>query len=96
MEEFPEPADECFLSAEMGKVKAYHEHDAVWIAGYGQRVGLRYSEAIRLFNWLSRHHAFLLDRAKNYYECRECGSMHHQKVQICPMLPGLDGLRSQE
>ncbi len=88
MEEFPELADECLLSGdEMGKVKVYHEHDAVWIVGYGQRVGLRYREAVHLFNWLGRHHTFLLDRANNYYECRECGSVHHRKVQVCPMLP---------
>ena len=92
MEAFPEPGDECLLGGdEMGKVRVYHEHDVVWIVGYGAHVGLGYQEVVDLFNWLSRHRAFLLDRANNYYECRECASMHRREEGVCPMLPWTDG-----
>jgi hypothetical protein len=83
--------DECFLGDErLGRASVYHEHDTIWIAGSGERVGLRYQEAVHLYQWLRQHHVFLLDRAHHFYECRECGAMHPRDVQACPMLSQAD------
>lgn len=87
MEKGTKRLDECLLGNErLGRVRVYHEHDTVWIAGSGERVGLCYKEAVHLYQWLQQHHAFLLDRANSSYECRECGSMHPRGVLVCPML----------
>lgn len=87
MEKGAEQFDECFLGKErLGRVSVYHEHDIVWIAGSGERVGLCYQEAMHLYQWLQQHHAFLLDHIHHFYECRECGAMHPREVLACPML----------
>ncbi len=87
MPDTPEVGEACHLDEEgVGWVRVCYAHDAVHVAGYGQSVGLRCGEALKLLQWLLRHQAFLLDRASNYSDCRECGSMHHRSVMICPTL----------
>lgn len=93
MEKGSQRFDECFLGKErLGRVRVYHEHDTVWIAGSGERVGLRYEEALHLYRWFQQHHVFLLDWAHNFSECSECGSMHPRGALVCPMLSRPDDL----
>jgi hypothetical protein len=78
---------ECALDIHgMGWTCVYHQNDLVFVGGYGERVGLRYPEAVKLLRWLQQHRAFLEDRANNYYECHECGYLHHKSVRVCPGL----------
>jgi hypothetical protein len=84
--------NECVLgSGRQGSPRVYHEDELIYVDGYGRVVGLRYSEALQLLRWLQRHQAFLVDRANNYYECHECGYLHHKSVVLCPALVQVDG-----
>ncbi len=81
------PMDEQNLdSDDMGWVRVYYQNNLVCIDGYGERLGLRLGEALKLLRWLQQSEPFLLDRTNNYYDCRECGYMHHRSVTVCPTL----------
>jgi hypothetical protein len=81
-----EPVEEAFLGqGRPSGLRVYLRDEMVWVSGYRERVGLQYGEALRLLDWLEQHRAFLVDRAVNYYECRECGQMH-RRSQVCPLL----------
>jgi hypothetical protein len=81
----------CALDVQgMGWTCVYHRNEAVYVSGYGESVGLRYPEAMKLLRWLQLHQAFLEDRANNYYECHECGYLHHKSVHACPVLLSVD------
>jgi len=85
MSEGMEPMGETVLNAMTWASVSYHDETVV-IASSGQTVSLRCGDAVKVCDWLLRHRAFLRDRAQNYYDCRECGSMHHRMVQVCPTL----------
>jgi hypothetical protein len=79
--------DECPLDGDgAGWVRVFYCHDLVSMVGYGEKLDLRCREALKLFDWLLQHHAFLVDRASNSYDCRECGLTHHRSVSVCPTL----------
>ncbi len=87
MPDTPEVGDACNLDEDgVGWVRVSYFNNLVSIVGYGEKVDLRCREALKLFGWLGHHHAFLLDRANNYYDCQECGYVHHKSVLICPTL----------
>lgn len=71
---------------EMGWVRVFRREHGVSMEGYGVRLDLGCREALTLCNWLMQHRAFLVDRVSNFYECRECGGVHHQLVRVCPSM----------
>ena len=81
------PMDEQNLdSDDLGWVRVSYQHDLVCLDGYGERLCLRVREALKLLRWLQQSEPFLLDRTNNFYDCRECGYMHHRSVVVCPTL----------
>ncbi len=91
MSEIVEPVGRFLLDPEGSDgVFVYHDGGTamVWIMVYGHLVGLKYQEALKLSGWLHHHAGFLQDRVKNYYECRDCGQMHHKSMGVCPALSG--------
>jgi hypothetical protein len=85
MSETTDLVDECPLDADgVGWVRVFYCNDLVSMVGYGEKLDLRCLEALKLFDWLLRHHAFLVDRANNSYDRRECGSTHHRSMSVCP------------
>ncbi len=79
--------DECHLDGDaVGWVRVSYCNDLVSLVGSGEKIDLRCREALNLLRWLLQHQAFLLDRANNYYDCRECGYTHHRSVSVCPTL----------
>ncbi len=85
MPDTPEVGDACNLDEDgVGWVRVSYFNDLVSIVAHGEKVDLHCQEALKLFGWLHHHHAFLLDRANNYYDCHECGGTHHRSVTVCP------------
>lgn len=81
------PVDEQTLDSDgMDWVRVSYQQDVVCLEGYGERVCLRVGEALQLLRWLRQAEPFLRERMNNYADCRECGSMHHRSVTVCPTL----------
>ncbi len=71
----------------MGAIVMLHVEDcAVWLGGGGDEYTLTPYEALGFLAWLQEREAMLRDRVENYYDCRECGGVHHKDVKRCPAI----------